>query len=93
MKILFVKPKLSSTTLGGVDYSICEPLEFETLAAGIADHDIRILDLRFDSDLEGELERFQPDVVGTSCMSVNVYAAREILKSVKKVNKESNSKR
>ena len=27
MKILFVKTKLSNRTLGGVDYSLCEPLE------------------------------------------------------------------
>lgn len=83
MKILFIKPKLSSNTLGGMDYSICEPLEFETLAAGLTGHDLRILDLRFDPDLKGEIERFKPDIAGTTSMSVNVYAARDILKQVK----------
>ncbi len=86
MKILFIKPKLSSNTLGGMDYSICEPLEFETLAAGLLDHDIRILDLRFDPDLKGQIERFKPDIVGTTSMSVNVYAARNILRKVKSID-------
>jgi len=83
MKILFVKVKLEFRTIGGIDYSICEPLEFEQLAAAVPDHDIRILDMRFDPDLKGELERFKPDIVGTSCMSVNVYTVRKILKQIK----------
>jgi radical SAM superfamily enzyme YgiQ (UPF0313 family) len=86
MKVLFVKPKLVYSTLGGLDYSLCEPLEFEQLAAAVPDHDVRILDLRFDPDLEGELAKFKPDIVGTTCMSVNVYAARDILKQVKSLD-------
>lgn len=83
MKILFVKPKLENATLGGTDYSLCEPLEFETLAAAIPDHDVQILDLRFDSDLEDYLSRFQPDIVGTTCMSVNIYTVRDLLYQIK----------
>ena len=83
MKILFVKTKLSNRTLGGVDYSLCEPLEFELLAAALPDHDVRILDLRFDSNFEATIQRFSPDIVATTSMSVNVYAAREILKRTK----------
>jgi radical SAM superfamily enzyme YgiQ (UPF0313 family) len=86
MRVLFVKPRLANTTLGGVDYSLCEPLEFEALAAAIPDHDVRILDLRFDSDLEGEIARFRPDIVGTTAMSVNVYAARDILERAKRTD-------
>ncbi|MBI2901919.1 MAG: cobalamin B12-binding domain-containing protein [Planctomycetes bacterium] len=86
MKVLFVKPRLDSTTLGGLDYSLCEPLEFESLAAALPDHDVEILDLRFDPRLEERVRRFRPDVVGTTSMSVNVYAAREILARVKGID-------
>ncbi len=87
MRILFVKPRLTSTTLGGADYSLCEPLEFETLAAGVPDHDVAILDLRFDPDLEAAVAGFRPDIVGTTCMSVNIYAARNILERVKAIDR------
>src|SRR2546423_14847954 len=86
MRVLFVKPRLANTTLGGVDSSLWEPLEFEALAAAIPGHDVRVLDLRFDSDLEGEIARFQPHVVGTTAMSVNVYAARDILQRAKQTD-------
>ena len=86
MKILFVKTKLSNRTLGGVDYSLCEPLEFELLAAALPDHDAKILDLRFDSNFEETIRRFSPDIVATTSMSVNVYAAREILKRTKELD-------
>lgn len=86
MKILFVKPRLANETLGGTDYSLCEPLEFEALAAAVPDHDVRILDLRFDDRLAEELAWFQPDLVGTTAMSVNVYAARAILEEVRRLD-------
>lgn len=86
MKILFVKPRLAVETLGGTDYSLCEPLEFEALAAAVPDHDVRILDLRFDDRLADEMAWFQPDIVGTTAMSVNVYAARAILEEVRRLD-------
>ena len=88
MKIMLIKPALESATLGGADYSLCEPLEFETLAAGVPDHDVCIRDLRFDPDLEAAITAARPDVVGTTCMSVNVYEARDILRRVKQVDPE-----
>jgi hopanoid C-3 methylase len=84
MRLLFVKPALSDGTVGGADYSLCEPLEFEALAAATPEHDVRILDMRFDADLAGALARFQPDIVGTTAMSVNVGAARRLLAEVKR---------
>ena len=53
MKILLVQPAKPEKALGGEDFSIFEPLALEYLAAGVAgDHDVRILDMRLDPDLD-----------------------------------------
>ena len=58
MKILLVQPAKPEKALGGEDFSIFEPLALEYLAAGVAgDHDVRILDMRLDPDLEAVLQQ------------------------------------
>ena len=66
MKILFVKPAPPSCVIGGSEYSIAEPLEFEYLAATVPGHDVELLDMRFGDDLIQKLEEYQPDIVGTT---------------------------
>jgi len=50
MRVLLIQPPKPDKALGGEDFHIFEPLALEYLAAGIADHDIRILDMRLDPD-------------------------------------------
>ncbi len=49
-------------------------------------HEVKILDMRIDRNLKRELERFKPDIVGTTCYAVGVYVAKELLREVKKFN-------
>ena len=44
-----------------------EPLGLETVAGALPGHQLRLLDLRVEGDLERELERFRPELVGISC--------------------------
>jgi hypothetical protein len=65
MKILLIEPAKAPITIGGEDVFIYEPLALEYIAAGVVkDHDVKILDLRLEKDLQGFLRDFCPDVVG-----------------------------
>ncbi|NIA06666.1 MAG: radical SAM protein [Actinobacteria bacterium] len=62
-----------------------EPLALEMVAAYAPDHEIRILDLRIEDDLPGVLADFAPELVGTTALTPEVYAAREVLKTTKDI--------
>ena len=56
MKVLLVQPSKPEKALGGEDFHIYEPLALEYLAAGVAgDHDVRILDMRLEPNLDSVL--------------------------------------
>jgi hypothetical protein len=59
----------------------------EYLAAGVAgDHDVRILDMRLDPDLDSLLRDYQPDVVGiTMCSIPSAFARSAAKRSVSSV--------
>ena len=76
MRILLIQPPKAPATIGGEDVFIYEPLALEYLAAGVADHDVRILDLRFPENLRDVLERFRPDLAGITAYTVHVNVAR-----------------
>ena len=70
MKILLVQPVKPAKALGGEDFAIYEPLALEYLAAGVAgDHDVRILDMRIDYDLDSQLRQYRPD----ACCNYIIY--------------------
>ena len=73
MRILLIKPYLSPSTLTGGNYLELEPLELEHLAAGLPDHDVELIDMRFEKDLESRICTFQPHIVGSTAYSVHVY--------------------
>lgn len=60
-----------------------EPLGLEVLAASVPDHEVRILDMRLDANLLGMLESFEPEVVGVTALTTEVYAAQDVLRTVK----------
>jgi radical SAM superfamily enzyme YgiQ (UPF0313 family) len=89
MKILLIQPAKPAKALGGEDFSIFEPLALEYLAAGVtADHDIQILDMRLDPDLEAKLRNFEPEVVGLTAYTVHVNTVKRLCQRIKVVDPE-----
>jgi hypothetical protein len=71
VNILLLQPAKAASTIGGDDVSIFEPLALEYLAASLVpDHDVRIVDLRLDPDLEQTLASFRSQVVGVTGYTV-----------------------
>ncbi|MHB8108721.1 MAG: B12-binding domain-containing radical SAM protein [Syntrophorhabdaceae bacterium] len=83
MKVLLVQPPKPDKALGGEDFHIFEPLALEYLAAGIAEHDVRILDMRLDPDLDSLLRNFRPDAVGLTSYTVHVKKVRMLSEQIK----------
>jgi hopanoid C-3 methylase len=89
LKILLVQPPPPPDYIGFRRTALPEPLALETLGAiARPDHDVRILDMRFDPDLTKALSEFQPDLVGVTCLTTEVYSAQDVLKQVKKERPE-----
>ena len=84
MKILLVQPPKSPRTIGGEDIHLFEPLSLEYVGAGVVDdHDVRLLDLRLDDDLDGVLEEFEPQIVGITALTVHLTLALDLARQVK----------
>lgn len=89
MKILLIQPAKPEKALGGEDFSIFEPLALEYLAAGVASHhDIRILDMRLDGDLDPELRDHRPDIVGITSFTVHVNTVKDLFLKIKSFDPE-----
>ena len=88
MRILLVKPDLSNRSIGSGRLNVIEPLELETLAANLPNHDVEILDMRFERDLSCKLSEFDPDVVGATAYTVHVKRAKRILRTAKRMNRD-----
>lgn len=89
MKILLIQPPKAPATIGGEDVFIYEPLALEYLAAAVAaDHDVRILDLRFPEKLREVLEQYRPDLVGITAYTVHVNVAKRLFEEIKTWNPE-----
>jgi hopanoid C-3 methylase len=84
MKILLVRPPVPKHTMGLKHIMICEPLELEYTAANIHGHDIQILDLIVEKNLKKRLQKFTPDVVGSSCYITGVNEVIKIMREVKR---------
>ena len=87
MKILLIEPAKARRTIGGEDVFLYEPLALEYLTAGVSkDHDVRILDLRLEKDLQAVVERSSPDVVGITSYTVHVNTVRKLFEQIKAWN-------
>ena len=86
MRVLLVRPPVPRHTMGLKHVMICEPLELEYVAAGLPRHDVRILDLIVEKNLERVLREFRPDVVGTSCYITGVNAVKKVCRAAKRWN-------
>ena len=86
MKILLIQPAKAQRTIGGDDYFIFEPLGLEYLASGIKDrHDVKILDMRFDRNINKEIKDYRPDVVGITAYTVHVNTVRDLSRKIKTI--------
>ncbi|NIU60603.1 MAG: hypothetical protein GWN66_01900, partial [Pseudomonas stutzeri] len=66
VRILLVKPDISDFSVGFTSLARTPPLELLTVAACVADHECRILDMRLDKDsaFEEELAESSPGLIG-----------------------------
>lgn len=87
MKILLIKPPLDKLTLGFKNLINLEPLNLEYISAGLSDlHELDILDMTIEKNLNKKLEKLQPDVVGISCSAVHTFQVHRIAQSIKRFN-------
>ena len=87
MKILLIEPSKASSTIGGEEVFLYEPLALEYVAAGVSrDHDVRILDLRLDKNLAPVLSSFAPDIVGITAYTVHVNTVKRLFEEIKAWN-------
>ncbi|MBN2210769.1 MAG: radical SAM protein [Sedimentisphaerales bacterium] len=86
MRILLIQPDYLSQGIGFRVVALPEPLHLEMVAATVPDHDVCILDMRLDGDLEAVLSEFQPDMAAVTALTPEVYAARDILSRIKTFN-------
>jgi radical SAM superfamily enzyme YgiQ (UPF0313 family) len=83
MRILLIQPDYQIAGFGFRLAAMPEPLHLEILAACVPEHETRILDMRVDANLLSTLEEFQPDVVGVTALTTEVYTARDLLMAAK----------
>ena len=87
MKILLVKPDISDFSVGFTSLARTPPLELLTVAASVADHELRILDMRLEKDsaFEEELLGFNPGLIGLTAYTAEAEAAKMLARRAKKV--------
>ena len=84
MRILLIQPAALDSALGRDTLSMFEPLALEYLAAGCAEfHDVRILDMRLDQQLDSCLRDFRPEVVGITAYTVHVNGVKRLFEEVR----------
>lgn len=87
MRILLVQPAPFEPGRLGLENIIwmSEPVALAQLAAMVPEHEVRILDMRLEPDLELNrvLLEFEPDLVGTTSMTTDCYQAKAILEAAK----------
>lgn len=85
MRILLIQPPKAASVIGGEDLHIYEPLDLEYIAAGVGEgHQVKILDMRFDKDLEAWLADFEPDIVGLTAYTTHVKTVKGLCLRIKR---------
>ena len=88
MRILLIQPEYRSAIIGFRRAAIPEPLGLEMLAAVASDHDCHILDMRLEGDMDAVFSALAPDMVAVTALTPEVYAARDVLERVKRLDRE-----
>jgi hopanoid C-3 methylase len=82
LRILLVQPGYCD----GIGFRLAalpEPLHLELIAATVPEHEVRILDMRLDPDLDAALNSFAPDLVGITALTTEVHAALDVVRRVR----------
>jgi len=89
MRILLVEPPVSPFDVATAAFALPPPHHLERLAGAlIRDHDVRILDMRIEDNLQEHVEGFRPHMVGCSCVAANYHLARAVLETAKACDSE-----
>ena len=89
MKVLLVEPPVSPFDVPTKLLALPPPYHLEVLAGRlVGNHDVHILDMRIDEDVDAELSKFRPDVVGCSCVAANCRLVKQVLRRVKEFSPE-----
>jgi radical SAM superfamily enzyme YgiQ (UPF0313 family) len=89
VRILLIQPRKPEKAIGGEDFHIFELLALEYLASGVRDHhDVKILDMRLENDLDAVLNSFRPHAVGITAYTAHVNVVKELSEKIKKDNPE-----
>ena len=88
MRILLVQPDYLAENIGFRLVAMPEPLHLEMVAAAVPDHDVCILDMRLDGNLNAALRKFWPEMVAVTALTPEVNTAQSILKQVKAFSPE-----
>ena len=86
MNILFIYPPVSSKVLAPCNF---EPLALEVLASKVPTHNLKIVDMRFESEKNFVeiIHSFNPTMVGISVNNtIQVNQSKNILKHIKSLN-------
>lgn len=88
MKIMLIRPRPPSETIGLQHVMICEPLELEYLCSGIGDlaHETMIVDMILEKTGIDELFlEHRPDVIGVTGYITHVAVIKEYCRTAKKL--------
>lgn len=91
MRILLIQPGLGKT-LGFHRMALVEPLGLEMVASSLlaCGHEVKILDLRIEKNLEKWMKDFDPSLCGVSCsFTIDVYQVLRIAKAVKEIKRDT----
>ena len=90
MRILLVQPPPPADYIGFRRTALPEPLALECIGAiARPNHDVELLDMRLENDLQPTLDRFKPDMVAVTCLTTEVYSAQDLLKAAKAWNPDA----
>jgi radical SAM superfamily enzyme YgiQ (UPF0313 family) len=87
MKILLIEPPVSPFDVPTKIFEMTPPYHLEVLAGRlVGNHDVHILDMRIDEDLDTEISKFMPNIVGCSCVAANSHLVKQVLRRVKELS-------
>jgi radical SAM superfamily enzyme YgiQ (UPF0313 family) len=90
MRVLLVMPTAFEAGRLGLENVIwlSEPVALTAIGTMVrGEHEVRVLDMRLEREeaLALELERFQPDLVGTTSMTTDAYQAKAVLRMARRM--------
>jgi radical SAM superfamily enzyme YgiQ (UPF0313 family) len=88
MRVLLVQPPVPTRVVGFSKFGCPEPLALEILGGSVMGHQVRILDMRLDPELEEVIRSFSPQVVGVTGYTPNVPQMLAVCSRVKELDAE-----